>query len=91
MEKSGTHKLAALGEYASVEVSDDERSIVHIHFMNTSTRMCIGQFERYILMLNEAMMKLNKNSEYYYNIQTLFKFYREMKNLDLLSNKGKLN
>ena len=82
MENNRTRKLAGMGELAAVEVSNDEHSIVHIHFMNTSLRMCARQFEKYTIMLNEAMMNLNKKNQYYYQMKEMFTIYREMKNLD---------
>ncbi len=91
MGNGETRKLADLGEYASVEVSSDGRNIVHIHFMNTSIRMCPHQFEKYIIMLNEAMTKININDQYFCRMKEVFNTYREMRNLNAAGKKNRLH
>ncbi|MGD9160742.1 MAG: hypothetical protein PVG39_20155 [Desulfobacteraceae bacterium] len=91
MEKSRTRQLSGLGNFASVEINDDGHDIVHIHFMNTSLRMCSHQLKNYTIMLNEAMMQIHKNDEYYRQMKELFNMYNEMKNLESSERKRRLN
>jgi hypothetical protein len=91
MGKGGLRKLTDIGKLASVEVSDDGYNIVHIHFMNTSIRMCVRQFERFAMMLNEAMMQLDKSDDSYSRMREKFNIHRGMKHLDFLGKKSRLN
>lgn len=91
MENNGIRKLSGIGDFASVELSNDGQDIVHIHFMNTSIRMCSHQFEKFIIMLNEAMMNINNNDSYYHRMKEVFNAYRELKSLELIGDKNKIH
>lgn len=59
MQKKELNIIARMSEIGCVESSkNSNHEIVHIHFMNTTIRMCSDMFESFALMLNEALMNI---------------------------------
>jgi hypothetical protein len=72
MEENKIIKLAELEGFASVEAcSTCKNEVIKINFLNTSIKMCRKQFHLFAVLLNEAMIKLGNDDEYFMQMKEL--------------------
>jgi hypothetical protein len=66
-----------MGNYASVQICTScNNGTVHINFMNVSLRMCKHQFKHFTTMLNDAMLKLFENEQYFSHMKAELQMYQ---------------
>lgn len=78
MENDYRTRLAAIGDYASVQscgCSKCNNNVLHINFYNMTMRLTKDYFKAYVEMLNEAMFKIDTTGEFRDSLEGIYHFY----------------